>query len=106
MTIDAALTFGSSVNSIAQRFVTVNGKDYAVKRTIYKNPLILSNSPIYKDAVVVDGKKHYVMKTPTVLSKDGTKDIVVINGKSYDVHQKNDIMSVVHSAVTKILNKN
>ena len=105
MTVDLSASFGSSIMSKAQRFVTVDGKDYAVKRTQYKNPLISSIVPIYKDAVVVNGTKHYVTKVPSLISTDKTKDIVIINGKSYDVHQKNDIISVVRSAVSKMTNK-
>ena len=102
---DLSTSFGNSIMSKAQRFVTVDGKDYVVKRTQYKNPLIPTIGPVYKDAVVVNGTKHYVTKVPSLISADKTKDIVIINGKTYDVYQKNDIMSVIRSAVEKMTNK-
>ena len=101
MTIQSSI-FNPSVMNRSKRFVTIDGKDYVVKRTSYKNPLTPSTMPMYEEAVVIDGTKHYVSKVPTIISKDGSKDVVVINGKTYDVKQSDDIMSTIRSAISKI----
>ena len=97
------IQFGSIMNK-QDRFITVDGQNYAVKRKSYKNPLMSTTATNYKDTVVVNGKEYYVKSAPTLLSMDGKKDVVVINGKTYDVQDKNDAMSILRTGISKLSN--
>ena len=65
--------------------VIIDGKAYPVRKVPVRNPLKQTMVPEYREVVVVNGKIYPVEKSRDMLTCDGTKDVVVIGDKTYNV---------------------
>ena len=65
--------------------IIIDGKAYPVKKVPVRNPLKQTIAPEYREVVVINGKIYPVEKSRNMLTCDGTKDVVVIGNKTYNV---------------------
>ena len=69
----------------SNKYVVIDGQKYPVIKVPDNNPLYCSFAPKYKEVVVIDGKQYDVQEANDIIACDKKKDVVVVDGKQYDV---------------------
>ncbi len=77
----------SARTNFAQRdYVIVDGKRHPVVKRQNSNPLVSTFAPVYRDVVFIDGKEYPVQEVPDFTACDKTKKTIIVDGRMHDVN--------------------
>lgn len=79
------VNFSSNSFAPMRKSVYIDGKEYPVRKVPDNNPTRTSVAPIMKECIFVNGKRYDVKTTNNPLTCDGNCQVVVVDGKKYNV---------------------
>lgn len=89
---------GLSANSIAgqaDKKVTVDGETYKVEKKVDNS--VFSIMPTYEEVVTIDGEEYRVKEVSDPFACDKTKQVIIKDGKQYDVYNGFSVRASIES---------